>query len=69
MFGKLDYLRIYFSLAVNVAFTLLDSCCGRSQEAAGGRRLRSWADSSSGSAALQALPQAPAQSSSWRVFS
>lgn len=35
MFGKSDYLRIYFSLTVKVALGLLSSCCGRSDEAAG----------------------------------
>lgn len=72
MFGKLDYWRIYFSLTVKVALSLLNSCCG---EGAAGGRLRSWADSSSSSAASPALRRPPAgpaglgQSSSWRVFS
>lgn len=73
MFGKLDYWRIYFSLTVKAALSLLNSCSARRGVAGG--RLRSRADSSSSSAASPALWQPPAgpsglgQSSSWRVFS
>lgn len=32
VFGKLDYRRIYFSLTVKAALSLLNSCCGTAKE-------------------------------------